>query len=246
MLLCLCGVWWSNLRIKNSFILLTVFYSFCNLYNGYGSSLNWKFTFPSLFGYNTDRLQMVTGLLNFIYEGVHHSLHSLQTVMWNPTRKFKRGQRGWSVRCEFFKKKYHVFWASNNQTRYWNWFFDFWRLCLRSPTLEVWCDEDVTIHYNNASFWSVNAQMFETKYSINKYAHIHKKPIFLCTYEIFSCIYSVRGEIDQVLTNTSRYTTYCAADVYIFVYIFIRTTIVDLPLNAVQDKEIVWYSGDCF
>ena len=39
--------------------------------------------------------------------------------------------------------------------------------------------------------------------------------------EIFICIYSVRGEIDQISTNTFRYRTCCAANVYMFVYILI-------------------------
>ena len=36
------------------------------------------------------------------------------------------------------------------------------------------------------------------------------------------------GEIDQISTNTSRYSTCCAVNVYIFVYIFIGTPIVHL------------------
>ena len=34
-------------------------------------------------------------------------------------------------------------------------------------------------------------------------------------------MYSVRGEIDQISTNTFRYTTCCAANVYMLVYILI-------------------------
>ena len=45
---------------------------------------------------------------------------------------------------------------------------------------------------------------------------------------MFICIYSVQGEIDQISTNTSRYSTCCAANVYIFVYIFIGAPIVPL------------------
>ena len=30
-------------------------------------------------------------------------------------------------------------------------------------------------------------------------------------FEIFICIYSVMGEIDQISTNTSKYSTCCAA-----------------------------------
>ena len=39
--------------------------------------------------------------------------------------------------------------------------------------------------------------------------------------EIFICIYSVRGEIDQIATNTFSYTTCCTANVYMFVYILV-------------------------
>ena len=39
---------------------------------------------------------------------------------------------------------------------------------------------------------------------------------------------NVNHEIDQISTNTSRYTTFCAANVYIFVYIFIGTALVPL------------------
>ena len=66
------------------------------------------------------------------------------------------------------------------------------------------------IHYNNdnsAYCSAVNAKKFETK-GINKYILIHKKPI-----EIFICIYSVRGEIYQISTNTFIY-------IYIYIYIY--------------------------
>ena len=48
--------------------------------------------------------------------------------------------------------------------------------------------------------------------------------------EIFICIYSVRGEIDQISTNTFRYTICCAANVYMFVYILIGAHIVPLTI----------------
>ena len=63
--------------------------------------------------------------------------------------------------------------------------------------------------------------------------HLNKRFETLCTllytrnpfsyshFEIFICMYSVRGEIDQISTNTSRNSTCCAANVYMFVYIFI-------------------------
>ena len=90
------------------------------------------------------------------------------------------------------------------------------------------------IHYNtdnNAYCSAVNAQKFETrehKYSINKYILKHKKATFLFTFRLFICIYSVRGEIDQMSTNTFRYTICCTANVYIFVYILIEDHIVPL------------------
>ena len=46
--------------------------------------------------------------------------------------------------------------------------------------------------------------------------------------EIFICIYRVRGEIDQISTNTSKYNTCLAANVYIFNYIFTGAPMVPL------------------
>ena len=118
---------------------------------------------------------------------------------------------------------------------YWNSFFNFWRLCLGSPILLVWCVEDVMIHYNNdnnAYCLAVNDQIFETKehntVKITTFLHTRN----LCSYshlEIFICIYSVRGEIDQISINTLRYTMCCAPNVYMFVYTLIEAHIV--PLN---------------
>ena len=135
-----------------------------------------------------------------------------------------------------FWKINNIFWASNKQAiaMYWNGFFDFWRLCLRSPMLELWCDEDVMIHYNsdsNAYCWAVNAQTLETikhntawistlVYTRNLYSYSH--------FEIFICIYSVRGEIDQMSTDTCRCSTCCPANVYIVVHILIGAPIVPL------------------
>ena len=93
------------------------------------------------------------------------------------------------------------------------------------------------IHYNNhnnAYCRAVNAQKFETiehntayistlLYTGNPYSYSH--------FEIFICIYSVRGEIDQISTNTLRYTTWCAANVYIFVKILIGTPIVPITTH---------------
>ena len=79
------------------------------------------------------------------------------------------------------------------------------------------------IHYNsnnNAYCGAVNAETFQTiehnpvRISIllrtrNPYSYSH--------FEIVICIYTVRGDIDQMSTNTSRYTIYSAPNVYIFV-----------------------------
>ena len=59
----------------------------------------------------------------------------------------------------------NIFWASNKQSRYWNWFFDSLRLHLRRQMLAAWCDEYVMIHYNsklNAYCRAVNAETFQT------------------------------------------------------------------------------------
>ena len=87
---------------------------------------------------------------------------------------------------------------------------------------------------NNAYYRAVNAQTFETiehnpvrirtlLQTRNPYSYSH--------FEIFICIYSVWGEIDQMSTNTFRYTTCCAANVYIFVYILIGTLIAPLKIT---------------
>ena len=52
-----------------------------------------------------------------------------------------------------------------------------------------------------------------------------RNPYTYSYFEIFICVYSVRGENDQMSTNTFRYSTCCAANVYIFVYIFIGAPI---------------------
>ena len=43
-------------------------------------------------------------------------------------------------------------------------------------------------------------------------------------------MYSVRGDIDQMSTNTSSYTISSAPNVYIFVYILIETRIAPLTI----------------
>ena len=132
----------------------------------------------------------------------------------------------WKINSKFL--------AFNKQTTYWNWFFDVWRLHLRNRILEVGWDKDIMIHYNNhnnAYCWAVNAQTFETIDQNTVYTSTllcTRKPYTYSYFEIFICIYNVRGEIDQMLTNTSKYSICCAANVYIFVYIFIGTPIVPL------------------
>ena len=56
-------------------------------------------------------------------------------------------------------------WFQDTESRYWNQFFDSWRLHLRRHILAAWCDEYVMIHYNrnnNAYCRAVNAEMFHT------------------------------------------------------------------------------------
>ena len=85
------------------------------------------------------------------------------------------------------------------------------------------------IHYNsnnNACCRAVNAETFHTiehnpvRISILLYT---RKPYSYSHFEIIICIYSVRGDIDQMSTNTSSYTICSAPNVYIFVYILIET-----------------------
>ena len=137
-----------------------------------------------------------------------------------------------------FWKINNIFWASYKQSRYWNCFFDSWRLYLRRHILAAWCDEYVMIHYNrnnNAYCRAVNAETFQTiehnpvwisilLYTRNPYSYSH--------FEIVICIYSVRGDIDQMSTNTSSYTICSAPNVYIFVYILIETRIAPLSISS--------------
>ena len=92
------------------------------------------------------------------------------------------------------------------------------------------------IHYNsnnNAYCRAVNTETFQTiqhnpvlisilLYTRNPYSYSH--------FEIIVCIYSVRGDIDKMSTNTPSYTICSAPIVYIFVYILIETRIA--PLNT--------------
>ena len=122
------------------------------------------------------------------------------------------------------------------------------------------------IHFNNdnnAYCSAVNAQNLRQD-SIIQYKQVHSytraKQLYnclplhhVCFYtrnlyfyshlEIFICIYSVRGETDQISTNTFRYTTFCAANVYMFVYILIGAHIVPLRFLIVLCRLI--YPGLC-
>ena len=97
---------------------------------------------------------------------------------------------------------------------------------------------------NNAYCSAVNDQMFKTRehniVQISTFLHTRN----LCSsshLEIFICIYNGRGEIDQISTNTFRYTMCSAPNVYMFVYTLIGAQIV--PLNmfywSVQ-KDQAW------
>ena len=67
-----------------------------------------------------------------------------------------------------------------------------------------------------------------------KLVHTYAQETYYCDslLEIFICIYSVRGEIDQISTNTFIYTMCSAPNVYMFVYILIIAPIV--PLRILQ------------
>ena len=82
---------------------------------------------------------------------------------------------------------------------------------------------------------AVNAETFQTiehnpvririlLYTRDPYSYSH--------FEIVICIYSVRGDIDQMSTNTSSYTICSAPNVYIFVYILIETHIAPLTFTS--------------
>ena len=137
------------------------------------------------------------------------------------------------VKCLKIK---NIFWASNKQSRHWNWFFDSWRLRLRRHILAAWCDEYVMIHYNsnnNAYCRAVNAETFQTIEHNPVWISIllHTRNPYSCShFEIVICIYSVRGDIDQMSTNTSSYTICSAPNVYIFVYILIESRIAPLRI----------------
>ena len=101
------------------------------------------------------------------------------------------------------------------------------------------------IHYNsnnNAYCRAVNAETFQTiehnpvwisilLYTRNQYSYSH--------FEIVIWIYSVRGDIDQMSTNTCSYTICSAPNVYIFVYILIETRVAPLTKEC-YNWDLFW------
>ena len=67
-------------------------------------------------------------------------------------------------------------------------------------------------------------------YTRNPYSYSH--------FEIVICIYSVRGDIDQMSTNTYSYTICSAPFVYIFVYILIETRIAPLRVRLTKYQQM--------
>ena len=113
------------------------------------------------------------------------------------------------------------------------------------------------IHYNNdnnAYCSAINAQTFEKREhnTVKISTFLYTRNLYSYSYlEIFICMYSVRGEIDQISTNTFKYTTCCSANVYMLVYILIGAPIVPLRVLtcSIQAKystcynQIMWNSS---
>ena len=94
------------------------------------------------------------------------------------------------------------------------------------------------IHYNNDNNTycsAVIAKNSETRGHNNAVqisTFLHTSNLYYYSHlEIFICIYSVRGEIDQISTTTLRYTMCSAPNVYMFVYTLIGTHIVPLKTD---------------
>ena len=123
-------------------------------------------------------------------------------------------------------------------------------LTIRSPILGIWCVEDVMIHYNNdnnAYCSTVNAKKIETTEHNAVWISTFLQTRNLYSYshlEIFIWIYSVRGEIYQISTNTLRYTMRRALNVYMFVYILIGAHIVHL--KTVFGKKTIKNCGHTY
>ena len=107
----------------------------------------------------------------------------------------------------------------------------------------------VMIHYNsnnNAYCRAVNAETFQTIKHNPVWISIllyRRNPYSYSYFEKVICIYSVRGDIDQISANTSSYAICSAPNVYIFVYILIETRIA--PLRQVVSQYRVNYSENC-
>ena len=101
------------------------------------------------------------------------------------------------------------------------------------------------IHYNNdynAYCSAVNAQYVETRdhNTVQISTFLHTRNLYSYSHlEIIICIYSIRGEIDQISTNTFRYTMCCAPNVYMFVYILIGTPIVPLIKKKKKKPSVI-------
>ena len=106
------------------------------------------------------------------------------------------------------------------------------------------------IHYNNnnnAYCRAVNAETFQTighNPVLTSILLDTRKPYSYSHFEIIICIYSVRGDIDQMSTNTSSYTICSAPNVYIFVYILIATSIA--PLKKKQKLRFLHLFTELF
>ena len=86
---------------------------------------------------------------------------------------------------------------------------------------------------NNTYCSAVNAQKFETREhnTVQISTFLHTRILYSYSHlDMFIYIYSVRGEIDQISTNTFGYTICYAPNVYMFVYILIGAHIVPLKL----------------
>ena len=101
------------------------------------------------------------------------------------------------------------------------------------------------IHYNtdnNTYCSAVKAQKFETREYNTIYisTFLHTRNLYSYSHlEIVICIYNVRGEIDQISTNTFRYTICCAPNVYMFVYILIGAHTVPLRYFSIYLKTFI-------
>ena len=95
---------------------------------------------------------------------------------------------------------------------------------------------------NNAHCWAVNDESFEkiehkTVGLLIGILLYTRKHIFILDFDIFIYIYSVRGEIYQISTITCKYSTCCAANVYIFVYTLNEDPLVPLSSGRLSHSK---------